>query len=330
MIDLTTEYAGLELKNPIIVGSSALTGSVANIIKAEEAGAAAVVLKSIFEEEITNEFSKLLNATEDNRHAIDLDYFDYKIKENNIERYINLIKEAKAAVSIPIIASVNCVSTHEWTFFAKEIEKAGADAIELNIFISPADSNKSSESKELLYFDIIKQVQTKVKIPISLKMGHFFTDLSGIIQSLSKTAIQGIVLFNRFFSPDIDLENNTIVPANIFSSPSELSTSLRWVAISAHKVSCDIAASTGVHDGKALIKQILAGADAVQIVSTIYKNGFGIIKEMLQELEDYMVKHDYGKLLFFQGKMSQKYVKNPAMYERAQFMRYFGGNKDVL
>jgi len=332
MIDLSTQYAGLTLKNPIIVGSSALTGSIANIIKAEQAGAAAVVLKSIFEEEITNEYSKILAESDTwNRHDVDLDYFDYKIKENNIEKYIQLIKDAKAAVSIPVIASVNCISAHEWTFFAREIEKAGADAIELNIFISPADTGKSSESKELLYFDIIKAVQTKVKIPITLKMSYFFTDLSGMIQSLSKTAIQGIVLFNRFFSPDIDIEKRQIIPANIFSTPSELSTSLRWVAISANKISCDIAASTGIHDGKALVKQLLAGADAVQIASTIYKNGFGVIKEMLAELETFMVQNDYAKILVFQGLMSQKYVKNPAMYERSQFMRYFSfEDHDIL
>ncbi len=324
MIDISTTYAGLHLKNPIIVGSSSLTNKISTILKAEKSGAAAVVLKSIFEEEITNEFSGILaEADRESRHAIDLDYFDYKIKENNIQNYLNLIKEAKAAVSIPIIASVNCVSSHEWTFFAREIEKAGADALELNIFLSPADTTKTSESKEEVYFDIIRAVQTKIKIPITIKMSYYFTDLLGMIQRLSKSAIQGIVLFNRFFSPDIDLETNQIIPANIYSTPSELPTSLRWIAISSPKVSCDLAASTGIHSGQALIKQLLAGADAVQIASVLYKDGFEVIGEMLDDLRLYMERHDYAKILHFQGLMSQKYVKNPSVYERGQFMRYF-------
>ncbi len=325
MIDFSTQYAGLQLKNPIIIGSSSLTSKVSNLIQAEKAGAAAVVLKSIFEEEITNEFSGILaEAERENRHIIDLDYFDYKIKQNNVENYTKLIREAKATVSIPVIASVNCISAHEWTFFAREIEKAGADAIELNIFLSPADTSKTSESKEEVYFDIIRAVQTKVKIPITVKMSFYFTDLLGMIQRLSKSAVQGIVLFNRFFSPDIDLETNQIIPANIYSTPSELPTSLRWVAIASNKVSCDIAASTGVHNGQALIKQLLAGADAVQIASVVYKQGFGIIEQMLTDLHNYMQQRDYTKILHFQGLMSQKYVKNPSMYERGQFMRYFG------
>ena len=329
MIDISTEFAGLKLKNPIIAGSCGLTGSIEHIKEIEKNGAAAIVLKSIFEEEITSEYSKILEeAQTDNRHEIDLDYFDYKIKQDNLENYISLIKDAKDAVSIPVIASINCVSSHEWSFFAQEIEKAGADALELNIFIAPSDTSKTSEEKEQVYFDIVNKITDSVKIPVIVKMSYYFTNLGAMIQRLSETNIKGLVLFNRFFSPDIDIHSNKIIPVNIFSTPDELPTSLRWIAIAANNVKCDIAASTGVHNGEGLIKQVLAGADAVQIASTMYKNGIGVIKTMLEELENYMVEKNYDKLSYFQGLMSHKHTKNPALYERVQFMRYFSA-KDI-
>lgn len=326
MIDISTEFAGLKLKNPIIAGSCGLTGSIEHIKEIEKNGAAAIVLKSIFEEEIVNEYDKVLSeAQEGNRHAIDLDYFDYKIKQDNLAKYIALIKDAKDSVSIPIIASINCISKHEWPFFAKKIEEAGADALELNVFISPADTSKTAEEKKQAYFNIIHEITPKINIPVILKMSYYFTDLSDMIQELSKTNIKGLVLFNRFFSPDIDLKTNTIIPVNVFSKPDELPTSLRWVAVSSPHVSCDIAASTGIHDGDSVIKQLLAGADAVQIASVMYKKGFSIIKEMLTSLEIYMEKKNYDKIDFFRGLMSHKHTKNPAMYDRVQFMRYFSG-----
>ncbi|MCF6366960.1 MAG: dihydroorotate dehydrogenase-like protein [Bacteroidales bacterium] len=324
MTDLSTEFAGLKLKNPIIAGSCGLTGSIEHIKEIEENGAGAIVLKSIFEEEITNEYEKILQeAQSDNRHEIDLDYFDYKIKQDNLDNYISLIKDAKDAVSIPVIASINCVSTHEWSFFAKKIEEAGADAVELNIFIAPTDTSKTSKEKEQIYFDIIGKITSSIQIPVIIKMSYYFTNLGSMIKRLSETNIKGLVLFNRFFSPDIDINSNKIIPVNIFSTPSELPTSLRWIAISSNNVSCDLAASTGVHNGEGVIKQILAGADAVQIVSAMYKNGIGVIKKMLTELENYMAEKNYDKLSYFQGLMSHKHTENPALYERVQFMRYF-------
>ena len=330
MIDISTEFAGLKLKNPVIAGSCGLTGSIEQIKEIEKAGAGAVVLKSIFEEEITNEYEKILEeAQRDNRHEIDLDYFDYKIKQDNLANYIALIRDAKEAVSIPVIASINCVSAHEWTFFAKKIEEAGADALELNIFITPSDTSKTSDEKEKVYFNIINNITSKINIPVIVKMSYYFTDLGGMIKKLSETKIKGLVLFNRFFSPDIDIKVNKIIPVNIFSTPDELPTSLRWIAISGNNVSCDLAASTGVHNGEGLIKQILAGADAVQIASTMYKNGIGIIKEMITYLENYMKEKNYEKISYFQGLMSRKHTQNPELYERVQFMRYFSA-KDII
>lgn len=330
MIDLSTIYAGLKLKNPIIAGSSGVTGSIENIIKVAENGAGAIVLKSIFEEEITNEYIKVLETAIDISYDQNyLDYYDYKIKADNIEKYITLIKEAKSSVSIPVIASINCVSSHEWTYFAKKIESAGADAIELNIFLMPSDISKSSTDIENTYFDIIEKVCEKVKIPVTLKLSSYFTDLANFIRKVSETKISGLVLFNRFFSPDIDIENKKMIPGNIYSSPEDLSKSLRWIGISANNVSCSLAASTGVHSGKAVIKQLLAGADAVQTVSAIYKNGPQIISEMLKKLTSFMQKNNYKNISEFKGQMSSKNIKDVHLYERMQFMRYFS-DKDIL
>jgi len=328
MINITTEFAGLKLKNPIIAGSSGLTSSVKSIKEIEKAGAAAIVLKSIFEEEITNEYDKILSeANNDDSYRLeDLDYFDFKIKQDNLNNYIKLIKDAKDAVSIPIIASVNCVSSHEWTFFASKIEQAGADALELNVFLNPSDTSKTSEEKEQIYFDIIDKITSTIKIPVILKMSYYFTNLGKMIQKLSETNIKGLVLFNRFFSPDIDLNSNKIIPVNIFSTENELSTSLRWVAISSHNASCNIAASTGVHTGKGVIKQILAGADAVQVASILYKKGVSEIKELLKDIEGYMEEKGYSNISDFKGLMNYKNSQNPAQYERAQFMKYFNEN----
>ena len=326
MVDLSTEYLGLKLKNPVIAGSSGLTNSVKSIKELEENGAGAVVLKSIFEEEIAFEYEDILKEAESKGYNLDqFDYYDYKIKEDNIDKYTTLINESKKNVSIPVIASVNCVYSHEWLAFASQLEKAGADALELNMFFLPSDFERTSEEKEKAYFQIIEQVQKAVSLPIALKISYYFSNLGPMIQKLSNTGISGLVLFNRFFSPDFDIDKFEVKSSNLFSAPSDLSISLRWIAIMAARVNCDLAASTGVHDGVALIKQLLAGADAVQVASTLYENGKGRIGEMLKTLEEWMAGKGYGSLSDFKGKMSQAKSSNPAAYERVQFMKYFGG-----
>jgi len=326
MVDLSTEYLGMKLKNPVIAGSSGLTNSVKSIKELEENGAGAVVLKSIFEEEIAFEYEDILNEAESKGYNLDqFDYYDYKIKEDNLDKYTTLINEGKKNVSIPVIASVNCVYSHEWLAFAAQLEKAGADALELNMFFLPSDFERTSEEKEKAYFQIIEQVQKTVSIPIALKISYYFSNLGPMIQNLSDTGIAGLVLFNRFFSPDFDIDKFEVKSSNTFSAPSDLPISLRWIAIMAERVNCDLAASTGVHDGVALIKQLLAGADAVQVASTLYENGKGQIGKMLKTLEDWMEGKGYDSLSDFRGKMSQAKSSNPAAYERVQFMKYFGG-----
>ena len=326
MADLSTQYLGMTLKNPVIAGSSGLTNSVKSIKQLEEGGAGAVVLKSIFEEEIAFEYDDILKEAESKGYNLDqFDYYDYKIKEDNLNKYTTLISEAKKSVSIPVIASVNCIYSHEWLSFASQIEKAGADALELNMFFLPSDFERSSEEKEAAYFQIIEKVKKAVTIPISLKISYYFSNLGPMIQKLSETGIAGLVLFNRFFSPDFDIDKFEVIPSNTFSAPSDLPTSLRWIAIMAQRVNCDLAASTGVHDGTAVIKQLLAGANAVQVVSALYKNDRGYIQEMLKTVEQWMAKQGFNSLSDFRGKMSQAKSSNPAAYERIQFMKYFGG-----
>ncbi len=329
-MDITTDYLGLKLSSPIIVGSSGLTGSVGNISAFAQKGAGAVVLKSIFEEEILFEYEDILK--EAHTEGVDLgqfDYYDFHLKDKKVNGYTDLIRAAKKEVGIPIIASINCLYSHEWTAFAGRIQEAGADAVELNMFFLPSDFNRSAQDQEEVYFRIVDKILEAVSIPVALKISYYFSNLGPMIQKLSRTGIAGLVLFNRFFSPDIDIETLKVKPSFVFSTPAELAVSLRWIAIMAQKVDCDLVASTGVHDGPALVKQLLAGAKAVQVVSSLYQKGPQHIGTMIGSLKQWMQRHGYANLSDFRGKMSQEAAGNPAVYERVQFMRYFGGEKSV-
>ncbi len=331
MVDLTTRYMGLSLKNPIIIASSGLTGNVESIKKLEANGAGAVILKSIFEEEIIMEYDHMMNKMDQFESDYEyFDYYDYKIKEENVSKYLQLIKDAKAAVSIPVIASINCVSSHEWTYFAKKIEEAGADAIELNAFILPSDPERSSAENEKVYFDIVDTIKKEVNIPVAMKMSHYFSNLAQMIKKLSETELKGIVLFNRFYSPDFDIEELKVISSHIFSTQSDQVMPLRWISIMAEKVSCDLAATTGIHNGNDVVKMLLAGAKAVQVASTIYQNGAEYIQTMLKEIEEWMERHNYLNIDQFRAKLSQSKNENGAHYERVQFMRYFGEKESTL
>jgi dihydroorotate dehydrogenase (fumarate) len=324
MPDISTTYLGLKLRSPIIVGSSGLTDKPEKIALLEKYGAGAVVLKSIFEEEILMEYDQILDEEAPGRYKDDyLDYFDYRIKQANIENYLELIIQARKAVKIPVIASINCSTAHEWTYFSKKIQEAGADALELNIFILPSVLARSAENIEQTYLEIIRTVRNEIKIPLSVKMSYYFSNLAGMIAELSHCNIAGLVLFNRSYSPDIDIDKLEVASTNVLSTPRDLPVSLRWIAIMANRVKCDLAASTGVHDGKAVIKQLLAGANAVQVVSTLYENGPEYLEIMLKELRDWMIMKNYGRLDDFRGLLSQDRQMNPALFERVQFMKYF-------
>jgi dihydroorotate dehydrogenase (fumarate) len=332
---------GLNLPTPIIAGSSGMTGSVKQVKVLADNGAGAVVLKSIFEEEVMNEYADFIQTAKkkygESRYfdydgqRNPIEYYDYVIREENLKKYIELIEGSKAAVDIPVIASINCFFySVEWLSYAVNLQRAGADALELNMFFPPTDFKHSREEKEALYFEIAEKVTQAVSVPVALKISPYFTDLGPMIQRLSETGIKGLVLFNRFFSPDFDIDKMEVKPSFVFSSPTDLSLSLRWIAVMANKVNCDLAASTGVHDAAAVIKQLLAGADAVQVASCLYKNGLQHLKTLIDGLETWMTAKRYSELSDFRGKLSQERSADPAVYERAQFMRYFGGKKNVI
>lgn len=326
MVNLEASYMGLKLVSPIIVGSSGLTNSVENIVEIAKHGAGAVVLKSLFEEQIRHSASNTIIQNEfGNNYPEAEDYIRNYTRETDVANYLKLIEESKKAVDIPIIASINCISDMEWITFAKQIETAGADALELNVFVLPSDPDREAAQNEAVYFDIVKKILEAVNIPVALKISYYFSSLAKTVTKLSWTGVKGIVLFNRFFSPDIDIENLEVKTTNVFSTPSELAISLRWIAMMSAHVSCDLAASTGVHDGKALIKQLLAGAKAVQIASVLYKKGFKEIGVMLETLENWMERKNYSRLEEFIGKMSVAETENPAAFERVQFMKHFSG-----
>lgn len=326
MKNLSTRYMGLDLRNPIIAGSSGLTNSLDNIIKLEQHGIGAIVLKSLFEEQITHVVNKTMSQNEDtNAYPEALDYISHYTREQDLERYLKLIRDAKSSVKVPIIASINCVSSAEWVTFAKKIQDAGADGLELNIFLLPSDPRRKSDQTEQAYFEIIQSVLKHVTIPVAAKISFYFSGFANMALQLSWTGISGLVLFNRFFSPDIDIDNFEIVASNVYSHPAEMSMTLRWVAMLSKRIQCDIAASTGIHDGKAVIKQLLAGAKAVQIASVLYREGFEKVGVMLNEIETWMEQQDFDNLTDFTGMLSFREDKSMAAYERVQFMKHFAG-----
>ncbi|MBN2213472.1 MAG: dihydroorotate dehydrogenase-like protein [Bacteroidales bacterium] len=328
MINLSTGFAGLELKNPIIIGSSGLTNTTKDIRKLEENGASAVVLKSLFEEEIIREMQATYSSmsSEGFIYPETLEFYEHAdTQEESTIRYLDLIAGTKKEVTIPVIASINCLTASQWTYFPRHVEEAGADAIELNIFILPSDLERTAQENEKVYHEIIREVLKNVKIPVIVKLSFYFSNLASFLQEISKTGIKGMVLFNRFYNPDFDLNTLDITSGAVLSSPSDLFLSLRWIAIMAERVACDLAASTGVHDGNALIKQLLAGARAVEIASALYKHGDAHIGKMLHEVEAWMKAKGYTTIDEFRGKLSQASSSHPAAYERVQFMKYFRG-----
>ncbi len=328
MVNLQCKYLGLDLKNPLIVGSSGLTDSVKLIRQLEENGAGAVVLKSLFEEEILLELKANMSrmTSESFLYPETVEYYEeHDTIRESTDHYLELIRQSRKAANLPVIASINCMTASQWTYFPKLIQEAGADALELNLFILPSDFKRTAAENEKLYFDIIKEIRQSIQIPIALKVSFYFSNLAAFLKKLSETGIQGLVLFNRFYNPDIDIDKLEVVSSQVMSHPADISLSLRWIAIMAGKVNCDLAATTGIHDGAAMIKQILAGAKAVEVASALYINGPEYIQNMLSELQQWMESKGYSSIDEFRGLMSQGMSQNAAAYERVQFMRYFRG-----
>ncbi|MCU4176545.1 dihydroorotate dehydrogenase-like protein [Carboxylicivirga sp. N1Y90] len=324
MANLETKYLGLNLKNPVVVSSSGLTNSVEKIGKLVDAGAGAVVLKSLFEEQINHEINNSIYKGEGVDYPEAIDYIKGYTRDNEVGDYLNLIKGCKEKYDIPVIASINCFSADEWVDFAQQMEAAGADALELNVFVVNTDKNIESAEYEKLYYEVSKNVAKVVNIPVSIKLGLYFSNLVNVVNKLSVSGTQGVVMFNRFYEPDIDINKMSMTSAEVLSSSADMRRTLRWVAIVSDKVqNVDISASTGIHDGEALIKQLLAGATTAQVCSSIYKNGPKVITEMIEKLGSWMDEKGYDKVSDFRGAMNYGKITEPGMYERAQFMKYF-------
>lgn len=325
MVDLSVSYLGLQLKNPIVIGSSNLTDSVAKIVELEAMGAGAVVLKSLFEEEIIMEMDETI-YTMTNRHFVfpeTMDYMETVVKESILTNYLELIMEAKKSVAIPVIASINCISSQKWTFFATEIEKAGADALEINLFFLSSDIHFGARENLETTLDIISKIKEQIRIPVSLKIHPYQSSLTGYCEQIDQAGVEGMVLFNRSWMPDIDIDKLVVSSGFILSAPAELGNTLRWVSIVSGRVKCDIAASGGVHDGRAVIKQLLAGAHVCQVVSGLYIHDLSRIRTMLSELSEWMADHEFKSVGEFRGLLSQANSGNPAAWERVQFMKHF-------
>lgn len=325
MANISTRFFGLDLASPIIAASSSMTGHPEQVIKLAEAGAGAVVLKSIFEEEIYHELQEELSMrSEFHSDPEYLDYFDYVIKDESLRKYLKLITDVKARTQVPIVASINCVSSNDWTLFARKIEEAGADALELNMFITPSDPNSSGETNENFYFNTIQKVLEVVKIPVSIKISHYFSNLAGLVKGLTETGISGITIFNRFYNPDIDIQSETVVVSDVLSFSHDYLLPLKWTGILSGQTKVDICGTTGIHSGETALKFLLSGAAAVQVASVLYHEGPSAITRMNREISDWMDQKGYKSVTEFRGSLSLAATSAQA-WERSQFMKYFGG-----
>lgn len=321
MEKLSVDYLGFKLRSPLIVSSSRLTSTPGMLKEAEDNGAGAVVLKSLFEEQINHSIN--IHSSSAAYPEAD-DYLANYIKSNSVEEYLELIRKAREILSIPVIPSINCVSSGGWTGFAKDIASAGAHALEVNVFLLPVDRKKSSRDVEEVYFDLIEKLKKDIKIPLVIKMGFRFSNILYMIDQFYMRGVKGVVMFNRFFEPDINIDTIDIIPASIFSTEKEKRNVLRWVGMaSSQDIKIDISASTGVHSGADAIKYILAGANTVQVCSVLYEKGIPFLNDMNRQIGEWMERKGYGSVDEFRAKLNWRNYGKPVVFERTQFMKYF-------
>jgi dihydroorotate dehydrogenase (fumarate) len=329
-MDITTTYLGLKLKSPIVASAGPLSEKISNIREMEDAGAGAVVLYSIFEEQIEHDQLELDYHTtiHDESFAEATSYlpapFDFKLGP---EEYLNHIRKAKESVNIPIIASLNGKSIGGWIDYAKKMEQAGADALELNIYLLPTDINKPGNEIEKTYIEIVKVVKSNVKIPIAVKMHPFFSSTSYMAAQLSKAGADGLVMFNRFYQPDINLEKLEVEPNVILSTPMAMRLPLRWIAMLYGRVNADLAATSGIYSAEDVIKMVMAGAKVTQMLSALLKFGIGHIADVTTNLKAWMEEKEYGSIEQMRGSMSYMNVDDPAKFERANYMKVLNSYK---
>ncbi|MDR2025977.1 MAG: dihydroorotate dehydrogenase-like protein [Prevotellaceae bacterium] len=324
MSKLDVKYLGLDLASPVIAGSSGVTMSIDKVKTLVDSGVGAIVLKSVFEEEINRKAWAMESSAE---NCPEVDYIGAYIRSNSLDNYLEYIMKVKKT-GIPVIASISCVSSKEWTSFTKLIKSAGADALELNMFFLPLNREQKGGKYESIYYDIANDVVSTVDIPVSVKIGPVFTNILNVVWEFYLRKIRGVVMFNRFYEPEIDINRLETVSGEIFSNPSDLRQALRWVAIvSAEIPQVEISASTGILNGPAAVKQLLAGATTVQMVSALYQNGPAYVATVNRFISEWMDKNGFASVSDFRGKLNYSKITSPELYERSQFMKYFS-NRD--
>jgi dihydroorotate dehydrogenase (fumarate) len=327
-MDLTTKYLGMKLRTPLVVSASPLSEDVDNLKRMEDAGAAAIVLYSLFEEQLKQDRLELNQRMESGTESFAeaLTYFpepdEFRLGP---EEYLKHIAAAKKATRIPIIASLNGTSVGGWTEYARQIQKAGADALELNIYHIPTDLNLSGEVVEDTYINILKAVKSSVTIPVAVKLSPFFSNFANMAKRLDDAGANGLVLFNRFYQPDIELESLEVKPNILLSTPMAMRLPLRWIALLYGKLNASLAATSGIHRASDALKMLLAGADVTMLCSTIIRHGIPQIAMIERDLVDWLEEHEYESVSQLKGSLSQKNCAEPAAFERAQYMKALTG-----
>jgi len=323
-MDISTKYLGKKLKSPIVPSASPLSREVSSIRLMEDSGAGAVVLESLFEEQIIHEKNELDHFLSQGTESFaeSLSYFpEAEMYNFGPDEYLEHIRKAKEAVDIPVIASLNGVSTGGWIEYARRMQDAGADAIELNTYYLATDPDKDGRVIEENYLEIVTAVKKSVTIPVSLKLSPFFTSMSSMAKKFDQAGIDGLVLFNRFYQPDIDLESLEVVPNLVLSTSESMRLPLRWIAILYGKIKADLAATTGIHTADDVLKMLMAGADVTMVCAVLFQNGIGKITQLLADIKHWMEDHEYESIEQMKGSMSHKSVAEPAAFERANYMR---------
>ena len=327
-MDLTTEYLGLKLRSPLVVSASPLSEDIDNLKRMEDAGAAAVVLYSLFEEQLRQDRLELNENMEQGTESFAeaLTYFpepeDFRLGP---EEYLKHIVAAKKSTRIPIIASLNGSSEGGWTDYSRKIEQAGADALELNIYYIPTDMNLTGTEVEMTYLDILKAVRANVKIPVAVKLSPFFSNFANMARRLDQAGADGLVLFNRFYQPDIELESLEVKPNLLLSTPMAMRLPLRWIALLHNRLRASLAATSGIHRASDVLKLLMAGADVTMLCSTIIRHGIPQIALIERDLVAWLTDHEYESVRQLKGSLSQSKCAEPAAFERAQYMKAITG-----
>ena len=322
---LKTEYLGLELKSPVIVASGPMTQNIVSLKKCEEADAGAVVLKSIFEEQIESDVSTEMKANEEFlSHSSAEGFFAQSSRDFYIDKYMKLLTMAKKELSIPVIASVSAKSMDAWIDYAERFAACGADAIELNYYPISSQSDIPGSEVDRKALEFAKVARDKIKLPLSMKIGYKYSSLANIIAGFDRIGIDGAVLFNRFFRPDIDIEKMEFSQGSPSSSPDEYGEALRWIGLMSGEVKMDLAGNTGIHTGETVVKMLLAGAPACEICTAIVKNGFSVISKMNEDIEAWMKRHGFSSVNDFKGRLAQEKSEEGYKWERTQFLKTIG------